>query len=312
MGGVGLATGPHAAVDQTAEVRKAQTLLRSSWGYRETKRRYGKRFPTTIMGRADAALSKALKPTPTPAPVPPPAAPALTMWHRHGVLVDQIRNFAPGRNAILTQTGVRWVAVKVHHGKSPQNTEGLPEWIAAARGAGLRVCGWGWLDQDPDGEAVYVNARLRELGLDCYIADAEDPYMHGYPSGDIARSARFVSRFTCPGECAVSTLGAAAPPWVLPFDYAPWIKAGWGFLPQAYPSIVWYYDVQHSVDHALRAGWPRTRVHPMIGVGWSQGAPKLSGADFVPRLRAAGTVGWSVFLGETSSDDDFRALKEAP
>jgi hypothetical protein len=110
---------------------------------------------------------------------------------------------------------------------------------------------------------------------------------------------------------ALSTYGAAVAPFVFPFDYAAWVKGGFALLPQAYLSVTNNYCPACTVANAVRSGVPASVVHPMIGVGWSQGRPALSGADYIAPLLAAGTHGFSVFLGERATSNDFFALGAA-
>jgi hypothetical protein len=58
-----------------------------------------------------------------------------------------------------------------------------------------------------------------------------------------------------------------------------------------------------TVAHALRANWPLDRVHPVIGV-----YRKYPAANYVPLLRAAGTTGYSVFIGDQATAADYAAL----
>jgi hypothetical protein len=58
-----------------------------------------------------------------------------------------------------------------------------------------------------------------------------------------------------------------------------------------------------TVAHSLRAGWTLDQVHPVIGV-----YRKYSAANYVPLLEAAGTHGFSVFLGDQATAADYAAL----
>ena len=246
-----------------------------------------------------------------------PPLPLEEFWQGAGVIVGDGRRFPAERAPMLARYGFRWVAVKVHHGLPYDSLNGRElarGWADGFRAAGLAVCGWGVLDVNPYREALRVAALVRRFELDCYIADAEDAYMGAGYGGDPARSRVFVDSFRkeLPDlPAAVTTMGAAGAPWVYPFDYAPWREHGFALMPQAYLSIDPSYSPRLTLDHAVRAGFPAERVHPMIGIGWSQGRRIQSGRDYAWRLALAGTTGFSVFLGETASDEDFRALGEA-
>lgn len=55
--------------------------------------------------------------------------------------------------------------------------------------------------------------------------------------------------------------------------------------------------------HAVRAGWPLSLVHPVIGVYHHYPA-----ARYVPLLQNLGTHGFSVFLGDQMTPADYLAL----
>ena len=249
-----------------------------------------------------------------PAPVVRPAIPKAQLWQGAGVIVGDARGFDAARAATLRRNRFRWIALKVHHGvgRVLGNEQALRGgWAWAFRRSGIRVCGWGVLDQQPEDEARLVAALVDSLALECYIADAEQPHMGPDYGGDVRRSSVFVRAFRARVgalPAAVTTFGAAIYPWILPFDYPSWRDHDFALLPQAYLSVDAIYGPANTVGHAMRAGYPRERVHPMIGVGWTQGRRKHWGGDYVWRLAAARTKGFSVFLGETTGDVDFDVL----
>jgi hypothetical protein len=75
-------------------------------------------------------------------------------------------------------------------------------------------------------------------------------------------------------------------------------------LPQAYynqfPRV---YRPDLTVAHSIRAGWAIDHVHPVIGV-----YRKYPAANYVPLLEAAGTRGFSVWLGDQATAADYLAL----
>jgi hypothetical protein len=236
------------------------------------------------------------------------------LWEGGGVVVGDATAFPAERARVLRRNRFRWVAVKIHHGLGRvRATEAAlrTDWARVFRREGIRVCGWGVVEQHPIREAQLVAALVRRLGLECYIADAEAPYLGEGYGGAVARSATFVRTFRVRAgslPAAVTTYGAALRPWILPFDYAAWRRHGFHLLPQSYLSIAEHYGPASSTIHAVRAGFPREWIHPMIGIGWAQGRRKHWGGDYVWRLIEAKTQGFSVFLGETTSDTDFDVL----
>jgi hypothetical protein len=236
------------------------------------------------------------------------------LWDGAGVILGDATGFPADRARVLSRNRFRWIAVKIHHGLGRvRETEAVlqSDWPSVFRRGGIRICGWGVVDDRPLREARLVAGLVRRLGLECYIADAEDPYLGEGYGGVVARSSAFVRAFRAHAgsvPAAVTTYGAALSPWILPFDYAAWRGHGFHLLPQSYLSIAAHYGPKSSSLHAARAGFPRGWIHPMVGIGWTQGRRKHWGGDYVWRLIQAKTRGFSVFLGETTSDTDFDVL----
>lgn len=182
-----------------------------------------------------------------------------------------------------------------------------PQWIAVMRAHGLKVGLWGWEDSNAWLAAQLAAFQVRLSGADFYIADAEYDYEFKPHSGNWYRSSVFAQTFRQwePNlPAAITTFGAAIPPWVLPIDFAAWRDNGFDLLPQAYYNQFPKVDrPDMTVAHALRAKWPIRRVHPVIGV-----YRKYPAANYVPLLQAAGTTGYSVFIGDQATAADYEAL----
>jgi hypothetical protein len=224
-----------------------------------------------------------------------------------GVFVDNPGNLPGpwGVAAELEANHFRWIAFHVNNGLVPSD---IPyDWIDVFRAHGIAVGGWGYEDSKPLIEAVLADLAVRRYGLEFFIADAESAYeqtkkLHGW-----ARSKTFTDTFrslqpTLPA--ALTTYGAATAPWVLPIDYASWRDAGFDLLPQAYYNqFPKAYRPDLTVAHALRAGWPLDRVHPVLGV-----YRRYAAANYVPLLADLGTRGFSVFLADQATAADYAAL----
>jgi hypothetical protein len=157
----------------------------------------------------------------------------------------------------------------------------------------------------PRREATLAAELVDGYGLDFYIADAEAPYKVD-AGGRWGRSALFTRAFRAREPslpAALATYGAAACTCVLPIDYAAWRRAHFALLPEAYYNQFRLYRPDRTVAHALRAGWRRSDVHPIIGVYHHYPA-----ARYVPLLARAGTRGFSVFLADAASPGDYTAL----
>jgi hypothetical protein len=221
-----------------------------------------------------------------------------------GVFVDSAANF-PGPWALADQLQAAhftWVALHIEDFEMLELTE--PVWVQVMRDHGLQVGVWATEWQDPIVSAVMADFAIRAFGFDFYIADAEGPY----EAKGKWRSSQFVQEFrslqpTIPA--ALVTLGAAKAPYILPIDYASWRDAGFALLPEAYYNQYKGYRPDLTVAHAIRAGWPVSLVHPVIGVYHHYPASR-----YVPLLRTDGASGFSVFLADQATAADFAALAE--
>ncbi len=222
-----------------------------------------------------------------------------------GVFVDDPSDF-PGPWALaarLEAAHFSWVALHVGEGLVGRPVD--PLWVDVLRSHGLAVGGWGVERRHPLIEAVLASQAVRTNGLDFYIANAERAYERT-TAGGWQRSAVFVRTFrslepTLPA--ALVTYGAAPSPFVIPIDYAAWRNGGFDLLPEAYYNQYRDYRPDLTVAHALRAGWPLARVHPVIGVYHHYPA-----SNYVPLLETAGTRGFSVFLADQARASDYDAL----
>jgi hypothetical protein len=225
-----------------------------------------------------------------------------------GVFIDNLGNF-PGPTGLadeLQKDHFTWVAFHSHNGSwSSYGING--DWVSVMRAHGLRVGLWGWEDASPWLAAQLAAFEVQVAGADFYIADAEWDYVRARHSAGWYRSRIFATTFrryepTLPA--AMTTFGAAESPWVLPIDFASWRDNGFDLLPQAYYNQFPKVDrPDQTVAHAQRAGWPVARVHPVIGVYRHYPA-----ANYVPLLQAAGTTGYSVYIGDQATTADFQAL----
>lgn len=223
-----------------------------------------------------------------------------------GVFLNDPANL-PGPSALadeLQAAHFTWIAFHVSDGLWPLGID--PMWIDVMRAHGLKVGAWGTAEQHPLIDAALGDLAVRTYGLDFYIADAERPYETNVNGG--WRSKAFVDTFRRlqPNlPAALVTFGAAPAPWVLPIDYATWRDAGFHLLPEAYYNQYAVYRPDLTVQHAERAGWPASLVHPVIGVYGGYPA-----ANYVPLLHDDGAQGFSVFLADSATAADYTALAQ--
>jgi hypothetical protein len=235
------------------------------------------------------------------------AAPA-NVFDGAGVFLDDPLNL-PGPWGLATeleQNHFTWVAFHLTNGFVQRELD--PMWIDVFRAHGIRVGGWGYADGAALIDAAIADIAVRKYGLDFWIADAESSYEQTKKLRGWKNSSTFTRVFrslqpTLPA--AITTYGAATPPFVLPIDYASWRNAGFDLLPQAYYNqFPKTYRPDMTIDHAQRAGWPLDRVHPVIGV-----YRKYPAANYVPLLQALPTRGFSVFLADQATAADYAALE---
>ena len=237
------------------------------------------------------------------------AAAPPSVWNGAGVFVADPGDF-PGPWGLadqLQQNHFSWVAFELHDGLTPKSLD--PMWVSVFRDHGLRVGGWGVEQTHPAQEAQLAAQLVDQYGLDFYIANAEATYTRGARGGLWRRSADFTQAFRAVEPslpAALATYGAATGNNVLPIDFASWRDANFDLLPEAYYNEFPEYRPDLTVAHALRAGWRRDEVHPIIGV-----YHRYPAARYVALLRRAGTLGFSVFLADQTRPADYAALGQA-
>ena len=230
----------------------------------------------------------------------------LRLWQGAGVLVGDPRNLrGPSELASeLVANDFTWVALQIHDGRHRRSVP--TGWIQALREKGLVVGGWGVEQTHPQAEANLAASLVLRYGLSFYIADAEATYVGPVGGRRWKRSATFARMFRAlwPGlPAALATFGAATGDNVIPLDYATWRDSGFELLPEAYYNQFPEYRPDLTVAHARRAGWDPAFVHPIVGV--YHGFPAVR---YVPLLRDAGTVGFSVFVADQTQPADYAAL----
>ncbi len=226
--------------------------------------------------------------------------------------------------ALITALGrdnYGWVVIKAHHSLKLENDGKLAAAVAAYRGSGLKVGLWGWLEGDPVAEATAAANLGRQYAADFYVANAEEPYEH---PANMGKSKAFVDAFraampTIP--LGLSCLGGSL--WKREFDYVPWQQAGAACLPQTYwgraeqeaaanqAGAASYLTVANCVHCMVEteAAWPKDRVHPTLGL-WGAGYLHTA-SEYAADLRAAGTVGFNVFLADQMVAEDWHVLGAA-
>ena len=64
------------------------------------------------------------------------------------------------------------------------------------------------------------------------------------------------------------------------------------------------------MEGAAKAGWPKDRVHPTVGL-WGGGQSRVVPAgEYEASLRKAGSRGFSSYLAEQMSDTDWAGLRQ--
>lgn len=249
-----------------------------------------------------AVRTTAPRRTTTAAPAPPETA---MSWRSAGGLVWHADSIDP---AVLGQAmrdaGFGWVAVQIADGATV--TAPPADWIARFRAAsGLAVGGWSVLRDDPAGEARLAAGLVAQDGLDFYVADAELEY--AYTNGAdrsparFARSGAFVAAFRAAEPDLPAALSSYCRPDLNDLDWAAWARGGFDFLPQAYVGDLGAAGDPAVCVRAAEAFFPRTRIHPTLGVHPGQfGTPTPE--RYAALLEQARTTGFSVYPAENVDD----------
>jgi hypothetical protein len=218
------------------------------------------------------------------------------VWHTHDV--DPV---LLGQE--LRAAGFGWVAVYL--GSAGTALPPDAGWIQRfAQASGLPVGGWTVLVGYPHADAGFAAAQLKKYGLSFYIANAEASYQR-LPGG----SAKFVARFRRLAPSMTAALSSLCD--ARGVGLAPWAKAGFEFLPQAYVNDFGMSVSPAACVSAAKGVFPRSAIHPTVGSylgmkGW------VSAQTYVQLLAAAGTTGFSVFTAETGmTADDWQTYGRA-
>ena len=282
---------------------------------------------TSAPGSASPAKPGAAKPsTPTtgrpaipvtspwsgPTTPPPPAVPLA--WRSAGAFIWHTDGLDPTHlGQQMRANGFGWVAIRVQDGRSADQVD--PDWIAAFRQAsGLPVGGWGVLRDQPVAEARLAGSQIGKLGLDFYVADAEVEYEYSNQSGQsaqrLARSAAFVNAFRAIEPKLPAALSSYCRADRHDIDWSAWRGAGFAFFPQAYVDQFGGAAAPAVCASGAASFFAPGDVHPTVGTYPStHGLP--SAAAYAQMLKAAGTVGFSLYLAETTSDAAWQAYGQA-
>jgi hypothetical protein len=258
---------------------------------------------------------------PTPIPVGSPWAgaaqappPVPLAWRSAGAFVWHTDGIDPSRlGQEMRANGFGWVALRIHDGRSADQID--PDWIARFRRAsGLPVGGWGVLREQPGLEARLAGSLVEKLGLDFYIADAEMEYEYSNQSGQSAqrygRSAAFVNAFRAVEPQLPGALSSYCRADTHDIDWATWRGAGFAFMPQAYVDQFGPVAAPAACAAAAAGFFAPGDVHPTVGT-FPTSRPLPSAAAYAAMLKAAGTVGFSLYLAETTPDTAWRAYGQA-
>lgn len=267
-------------------------------------------------GRSDPAT----KTTPaTKAGASHPAAGA-PVWKEPGVFVWHAGAF-PADIALqrLKALGIKWVALQIADGLTvnAETEQALAAgYIQRLRAAGIKVGFWGVNRTEPEAEAKLAADLVRKWGADFYIANAEIEYKYtsqdGSPSVENwSRSRRWVETFRKELPDIAAGLSSYGRADLADLDWKAWRDAGFDWLPQAYLNEFDINDPALCVEGAMKVGWPRDRVHPTLGL-WGGGQSRVVPvSEYVASLRRSGSIGFSSYLAEQMSEEDWQNLGEA-
>lgn len=245
--------------------------------------------------------------TQVPSPVP-------LAWQSAGAFVWHTDGIDPSRlGQEMRSNGFGWVAIRIHDGRTADQVD--PGWIARfRRTSGLSVGGWGVLRDQPGQEARLAGSLIGKLGLDFYIANAELEYEYSNQSGQSAqrlgRSSTFVRAFRAIEPQLPTALSSYCRADQHDIDWPAWRAAGFAFMPQAYVDQFGAAAAPAVCAAAAAGFFAPGDVHPTVGT-YPSSHPVPSPAAYAKMLRAAGTVGFSLYLAETTPDTAWQAYGQA-
>ncbi len=282
---------------------------------------------TSAPGGVSPARPGATKPSPpttgrpTPIPVTSPwsgetqAPPPVPLaWRSAGAFVWHTDGLDPAHlGQEMRANGFGWVAIRIHDGTTVDRV--APDWIARFRRAsGLPVGGWGVLRDQPAQEARLAGSLIGQLGLDFYIADAEVEYEYSNQSGQSAqragRSAAFVRAFRTIEPQLPGALSSYCRADKHDIDWPAWRGADFAFMPQAYVDQFGGAAAPAACAAAAAGFFAPGDVHPTVGT-FPTSRPLPSPAAYAQMLKAARTVGFSLYLAETTPDTAWRDYGQA-
>lgn len=239
------------------------------------------------------------------------------VWKGAGAFVWNAEAF-PSDIAVeqLKKQGVKWVTLQITDGmtvNAQTERELARGYIDKLHKAGIQVGFWGVNRTEPEAEAKLNAELVKKWGADFYIANAEIEYK--YTSGDgspdpeaFGRSKRFIDAFRAELPDLPAGVSSYGRTDLADLDWKAWREAGFDWLPQTYLNDDAIYDPALSVEAAVKDGWPRDQVHPTIGI-WGGGRGRVvSPQEYAESLRRSGATGFSTYLAETMSPEEWNAL----
>lgn len=291
-------------------VKGAEAELRTAYAMRAAV----KAGPANV--RTEAPI-RPVAPVTKVAPIERPGQKGAAVWREPGVWVANADAF-PADHAIpkLKAAGVKWVTLQIADGTTlnEQTVRQLNAgFIQKCQAAGIKVGFWGVNRTQPEAEARLMAEQCKRWGAAFFIANAEMEYKYTGPDGSPApeaygRSQRFVKAFREAAPTLTAALSSYGRADMADLDWKVWRENGFDWLPQAYLNDFATCDPALCVEGAVKAGWPKDRVHPTIGL-WGGGQSRLVPAsEYEASLRRAGSVGLSSYLGEQMSEADWQGL----
>lgn len=241
-----------------------------------------------------------------------------------GVWCWQIVNIDYNRIRAIAEAGFSWVALQIVSGTDGIVVSGdYRDFIDSARSLGLDVGGFGWLVDSPVAEAEAADRLLDFWGLDGYIANGEQPIGYsqpGYSCPDcFGYSEKWVDRWTAiRGNDFPLGFSSYCNFAQHDIHYVPWIEAGARAMPQTYanefPWMLPAVGVNGAIDvkqpwNGPPYGWPVERIHPTFANYKSGDKPIPSPAEYAKSLLSTSARGFSVYLGELMTAEEFAAYK---
>lgn len=253
-----------------------------------------------------------------------------TIWQRRMAFVWNSNNdpalFPNNLIPWMKAYGFKAICIKSHDGGTPYLSPGLKSfsefawYVKQFKDAGFIIGHWGFLyGSNISAETSLASDLTRIYGFQFYIANAEQDFKFSFSDGapladrqeHYGRSQKWVAAWRALRPSFPSGLASFGRCSYHDIDWGAWAKGGFRWLPEAYLNeSVMLSPYLCANDSLALKHWRKSYIHPMIGI-YAGARGRLSGADYLPSLKDAGTIGLSTYASDYMFESDYRSLQNA-